>query len=62
MVFLAPAWRKIYITDDERKQDYAEAERTTELMKAVYEECGYEVVELPKASPEKRAEFILQHL
>ncbi len=61
-VFLAPAWRAIYATDAERKQSYEEAVRTCELMASVYEECGYEVVELPLCSPEERAEFILGHI
>ncbi|HUN88306.1 MAG TPA: AAA family ATPase [Terriglobales bacterium] len=61
-VFLAPAWREIYETDTERKQDFAEAERTAEVVRAVYEECGYRVVELPRATPVKRAEFVLKRL
>jgi len=59
VVFLAPPWKEIYATDSERKQDFAEAERTFELMAQVYDECGYTVIELPKASPAARADFIL---
>jgi predicted ATPase len=61
-VFLAPPWEAIYRTDDERKQDFAEAEHTHRLITEVYLECGYEVVELPKAAPAARAQFILQGL
>lgn len=61
-VFFAPAWREIYATDAERKQDFAEAERTAELMRAVYEECDYEVVELPKSSVTERADFVSKNL
>ena len=61
-VFLAPAWREIYETDTERKQDVAEAVRTAEVMARVYEEYGYEVMELPKASVAERADFILKHI
>jgi predicted ATPase len=61
-VFLAPWWPEIYETDSERKQDFAEAERTAALMTEIYRECGYEVVELPKATPRHRAEFILREL
>ena len=59
-VFFAQAWKAIYATDTERKQSYEEAARTSQLMVRVYEECGYEVVELPLCSPEERAEFILR--
>jgi predicted ATPase len=61
-VFLAPPWRAIYATDSERKQSFEEAVRTCNLMIMVYEECGYEIVELPLVSPPERAEFILEHV
>jgi predicted ATPase len=62
MVFHAPAWREIYVTDRERKQDFAEAERTSELIAQIYRECGYEIVELPRLAPDARADFILKRL
>ncbi|HZQ23720.1 MAG TPA: AAA family ATPase [Terriglobales bacterium] len=58
-VFLAPPWKEIYRTDEERKQDFAEAERTFQLVREVYAECGYETLELPKAAPNERADFIV---
>jgi predicted ATPase len=61
-VFLAPAWKEIYVTDAERKQDFEEAVRTTEMLKKVYRECGYELVELPISSVKLRADFILKEL
>ena len=60
LVFLAPPWREIYVTDTERKQDFAEATRTYEVMKEVYRDCGYELIELPKLTPLARAQFILE--
>ena len=62
IVFVAPAWKEIYATDSERKQDFAEAVRTSELNVQVYRECGYDLVELPRSAPGDRAEFILQRL
>ena len=61
-VFLAPAWAEIYATDTERKQSFEEAVRTCKLMRKVYEECGYEIVELPLVSPAERADFILEQV
>ena len=58
-IFLAPPWQEIYATDAERKQPYSEAVRTYELMAEAYEDCGYEVVEIPKTSPKIRADFIV---
>ena len=61
-VFLAPPWQEIYATDAERKQPYSEAVRTYELMVEAYEDSGYTVVEIPKTSPEMRADFIVNML
>ena len=61
-VFFAPVWEEIYETDTERKQDFAEAVRTSELMLKVYHECGYKVVELPRISAAERATFIVSQL
>jgi predicted ATPase len=61
-VFLAPPWREIYETDSERKQDFAEAERTYSVVKDVYRECGYEIVELPRIDPVARAAWVVTQL
>ena len=58
IVFLAPPWKKIYVTDSERKQTYAEAVATYEKMAEVYREYGYRPIELPKTSPLQRAAFV----
>ena len=57
---LAPPWQEIYATDEERKQDFAEAVRTYENIAEVYAEYGYETVILPTTDPAARAEFVLQ--
>jgi predicted ATPase len=62
VVFLAPPWKEIYETDNERKQDFAEAERTFEQMVQVYRECGYTISELPTTTPAARADFILERI
>ena len=61
-VFLAPPWREIYETDTERKQTYEEAVQTYEQMKLAYQDCGYELIEIPRLDVASRAEFILDHL
>jgi len=60
LVFLAPPWEEIYATDTERKQDFAEAERTYKVLAEVYVEYGYELVELPKLAPRARAQFVME--
>ena len=61
-VFLAPPWQEIYSTDAERKQTYDEVVKTYHMMGKAYEDCGYEVVEIPRASPAQRADFIVDML
>jgi predicted ATPase len=61
-VFVAPPWRAIYVTDKERKQPFAEAIQTYDLMVRVYEELGYRIVELPLCAAEERADLVLQNL
>jgi predicted ATPase len=61
-VFLAPPWKEIYQTDSERKQDYAEAERTYAVISSVYQDCGYESCELPRIAPASRALWVQERL
>ena len=58
--FIAPPWKEIYEQDRERKQSFEEAVRTYEAVAAAYARHGYELIEIPRASAEKRAGFILE--
>jgi predicted ATPase len=58
-VFVFPAWREIYGTDDERRQDWAEAERTFDLVMEALPKLGYGPLVVPKGMVEARADFIL---
>lgn len=58
-VFIAPPWRDIYSRDEERRQSWQIAVRTYEIMAETYTEFGYRLIELPRASVEERAEFVL---
>ncbi len=62
IVFVTPDWKEIYRNDDERTMTYDEARRFGDGIRRIYEELGYDVVELPRESPEKRAQFILSRL
>ncbi|BCB19391.1 AAA family ATPase [Bosea sp. ANAM02] len=61
-VFIAPPWREIFTQDAERKQDFAEAERTYVAMTETYPRYGYELVELPCASVAERVSFVRDRL
>ena len=62
VVFIAPPWEEIFSNDSERKQDFAEALATFEQMEAVYNDAGYKLLHLPKASVEKRVDVVLRAL
>jgi predicted ATPase len=57
--FIAPPWRDIFEQDSERKQDFAEAERTYEAMVRTYTSLGYELVAIPRAPITHRLEFVI---
>ncbi|MBA2657340.1 MAG: AAA family ATPase [Tatlockia sp.] len=61
-VFLFPPWPEIYCHDTERKQDFQEAIETYVAVKEGYATCGYQMIEVPKSSIEKRVLFILKTL
>lgn len=61
-VFLAPYWDAIFAQDAERRQDREEARRTAEMMADVYAALGYEIVLLPLAPQEERADFVLRRI
>lgn len=62
MVFFAPKWEEIYRNDDERTMTFDEAQEFGAGMRRAYEALGYDLVDLPRESPENRAEFILSRL
>lgn len=59
-VFLFPPWREIYETDVERRQDWAEAKRTFEIIRRRLPTLGYAPVIVPKGDIAERAAFVLQ--
>lgn len=61
-IFIFPPWQAIYETDEERKQDWKEVEATFEAMKKTYHDYGYEIIEVPKDTVEKRKEFIINRI
>jgi predicted ATPase len=58
LVFLAPPWKEIYKTDDERKQDFEEAERTSTKSWMSTSPAGTALRFTQTVSPD--AQFILQ--
>ncbi|MDF0487591.1 AAA family ATPase [Sphingomonas sp. H39-1-10] len=61
-VFIAPPWPAIFAQDAERRQTLAEAETTYHAMIATYSGMGYELVTLPLASIDERAQFVRERI
>lgn len=61
-VLVTPPWPEIFSQDSERKQDFAEAERTYDVMVEIYTELGYEVVALPRADVATRTKFVADQI
>ncbi|KAA2244895.1 AAA family ATPase [Chitinophaga agrisoli] len=61
-VFMFPPWEEIYCTDAERKQTYAEAVTTYNVLCAIYREYGYTLIEAPKVPVMERVGFVLEYL
>lgn len=61
-VFILPPWEEIYEKDNERKQNWNEAEFTFHKMKETYLEFNYNIVIVPKMTMEERVQFILQNI
>lgn len=59
VVFFAPPWPEIFVTDAERTEDLHHAQRIYGPMRDVYEELGYRIVELPKAPVAERLAFVM---
>jgi predicted ATPase len=59
IVFLTPPWREIYRQDAERRQDWAEAVRTFELVRDAYVKADYEPIEIPRDTVARRVSFVL---
>ena len=61
-VFMAPPWPEIYVRDNERRHDLADALDEYGRNCALYPSLGYRVHILPKVSVAKRVDFVLATL
>ena len=61
-VFLAPPWPELFVSDAERRHDFASAIAEYDRLAAAYPALGYDVITLPKLSVAERLAFILEHI
>jgi predicted ATPase len=61
-IFFLNAWEEIYTNDDERKMTFQDAKLFGDSLRIIYQDLGYNLIELPFDSIEKRAQFIYKRL
>ena len=61
-IFILPPWEEIYVSDDERYENYEQAKLIYAHLTETYEKYGYNLIEVPKGSISERINFILNHL
>ena len=61
-VFVFPPWDAIYRQDAERKQTLEEAHESCNRLCESYKKLGYELLEVPQATVQARAQWILRQL
>ena len=57
-VFILPPWRDIFVNDEFRRASFDDYCEIHAMTSRAYLEAGYELVEVPKAEVEARADFI----
>ena len=62
LVFFFPGWSEIYTNDSERKIDFRGASEFGDRVKGIYQQLGYQTLEVPRVSVEDRVEFIVNRL
>lgn len=58
-VYVAPDWEKIYETDNERKMTFEQASAFGKIIREVFTELSYNLVDLPLTAAPTRAEWIV---
>lgn len=61
-IFILPPWEEIYISDDERYENYEQAKLIFNHLTETYQKYGYNLINVPKDSVENRITFILNYL
>lgn len=61
-VFILAPWQEIYISDDERYENFEQAIKIHEHLVSTYIRFGYNLIDVPFGSVNKRANFILKSI
>ena len=62
LIFFFEPWKEIYKKDENRIEDFSEAEKISPFIEKVYRESGINMIKVPNFSIEERVKFILNNL
>ena len=57
-IFILPPWEEIYVSDDERYENYEQAKLIYNHLVETYEKYGYNLIEVPKGTVEERTNSV----
>jgi len=60
--FILPPWESIFVQDAERDQTFADTLRVDQSLRRWYAQCGFRLIEVPKATMGERAAFVLREV
>lgn len=61
-IFLMPPWEEIYISDNERYENFEQALAIHNHLERTYKDLNYEIIEVPTGNVSDRTNFILDFL
>ena len=61
-IFILPPWEEIYVSDDERYENYEQAKLIYAHLTETYQKYDYDLIEVPKGSLNDRITFILENV
>ncbi|WP_033961711.1 AAA family ATPase [Psychroserpens jangbogonensis] len=61
-IFVLAPWQEIFVSDSERYENFDQAVQIHDALLSTYERFGYELIDVPFDSIEKRADFIIDAL
>lgn len=61
-IFVLAPWQEIFVSDSERYENFEQAVEIHHALLTTYERFGYELIDVPFDSIEKRADFIIDAL
>lgn len=61
-IFILPPWEEIYVSDEERYENFEQAKLIQNHLIETYQNYGYELIEVPKDTLDNRILFILDEI